>query len=176
MKKPGIIIIIVSACFMWACGGKSGSGGEGSDSATMAQRRNKKTAWRFEANLMAANVDSMYKDCAPNFAEYGTGNSDTTKNVDSVKADLKDFMTIFPDIKGSNFVTFAHGDSVVVLATWRGTFKNPAGDIQPTGRTFKVDDADIFTFNQKGQITSHKSLQSTNTFFYQVGIPIPPND
>ncbi len=176
MKKTGIVIIAVLLCFMWACGGKSDSGAQGSDGATMAQQRNKRTAWRFEANLMAGKVDSMYADCAPNFAEYGTGNSDTTKNIDSVKADIKDFMTIFPDIKGSNLVTLAHGDSVVVLATWRGTFKNAAGGVQPTGRSFKVDDADIFTFDQKGQITSHKSLQSVNTFFYQVGIPIPPNN
>jgi hypothetical protein len=35
--------------------------------------------------------------------------------------------------------------------------------IKPTGKSFKYRDVDLFTFNDAGQITEHRSVQSGKT-------------
>ena len=41
--------------------------------------------------------------------------------------------------------------------------------MKPTGKSFKYRDADIFTFNDAGQITEHRSVQSGITLMDMIG-------
>ena len=41
--------------------------------------------------------------------------------------------------------------------------------MKPTGKTFHVKDVDLFTFNDEGKITEHRSVQSLQTMMMQVG-------
>ncbi len=81
---------------------------------------------------------------------------------------MKDFFAAFPDVKGDSLVFLGQGDTVVVMGTWSGTFKGGMGRMKPTGKKFKVFDEDIFSFNKDGKITSHRSVQSENTYISQV--------
>ncbi len=41
--------------------------------------------------------------------------------------------------------------------------------IKPTGKSYKVKDVDLFTFNDDGKITEHRSVQSSSTIMMQTG-------
>ena len=82
-------------------------------------------------------------------------------------------MTAFPDFKGENFTTIAEGNHVVVIGDWSGTFKGDLMGVKPTGKSFKVKDVDIFTFNDEGKITEHRSIQSIEHIMSQVGAKWP---
>ena len=40
--------------------------------------------------------------------------------------------------------------------------------MKPTGKSFKLKDVDLFTFNDAGKITEHRSVQSSQTYINQV--------
>jgi predicted ester cyclase len=66
-------------------------------------------------------------------------------------------------------MTLSDSNHVAVYAVWTGTFKNALMGMKPTGKSFKVPDVDIFTFNADGKITEHRSVQSLGTILTQVG-------
>jgi len=41
--------------------------------------------------------------------------------------------------------------------------------MKPTGKSYKLKDVDLFTFNDEGKITEHRSVQSMETMLSQVG-------
>jgi hypothetical protein len=41
--------------------------------------------------------------------------------------------------------------------------------MKPTGKSFKVKDVDLFTFNDEGMITEHRSVQSGKTLIDMAG-------
>ena len=63
-----------------------------------------------------------------------------------------------PDYKASNLQYYADGDAVLVVGEWSGTQKKDMMGIKPSGKPFKFNDVDIFTFNENGKITSHRSI------------------
>ncbi len=44
--------------------------------------------------------------------------------------------------------------------------------MKATGKSFKAKDVDIFTFNDAGKITEHRSVQSMATLMQQLGVPM----
>ena len=88
-----------------------------------------------------------------------------------MKIDMKNFMFAFPDFKVEDLVAYADSSSVVVLGNWSGTFRGEYMNMSPTNKSYKSPDADIYTFNKDGKITSHKSIQSDATFTSQLSIP-----
>jgi len=176
MKKLIIIatpVLIGAACLLSACGGKTGSGSSAADSTAMMVQKNKQTAMAAEMALNKHDLDGVFKDCAPDFVDYGTGEAKPAK-TDSAKASFKQFIAAFPDIKGDSLVYLGQGDTVVVMGTFTGSFKAALGPMKPTGKSFKVFDEDIFSFNKDGKITSHRSIQPMSTYFSQVGATMPP--
>ena len=145
----------------------------GSDSTAVSTARNKQIALNADLALIKKDVEGMFKDCAPDFVDYGNGEYKPMKNQDSIKTGLKSFLAAFPDFKGENLQAVAQGDTVIVTGLWSGTFKNAYMGMKPTQKSFKTTDADIFSFNKEGKITSHRSIQSEATFFSQLGISMP---
>ena len=170
MKTLSIITIALAACVLSACGGKGSSAAAGGDSTAMTLQKNEQTAWKTMVAFQNKNADSIYKACSADFVDYGTGEDKPVKNVDSLKASLKGLWAAFPDMTGHDLRIEGKGDTVIIWGTWTGTFKGAMGPVKPTGKSFKLIDADIFSFNKQGQITSHGSIQSMNTYFNQAGI------
>ena len=171
MKKLTILIpvIIGAACLLSACGGKSGPGGATADSTATMTAKNKQTALNSIVAVSKHDVDGIIKNCSPDFVDYADGSMKPAKGIDSAKAALKGFLSMFPDVHGDNLVAVAQGDTVAVFGTWTGTFKGAMGKMQPTGKSFKVQDADVFTFNKDGKITSHRSIVPMSSYMEQVG-------
>ena len=140
-------------------------------SADSKAEKNRQTAL---ASVMAVNshdVDAMLKDATPDGADYGDGSMPPIKGLDSVKAAIKGWMNSFPDIKGENLeaLSNANGSKVIVVGEWSATFKKDFMGMKATNKSYKIWDGDLFTFNDEGKITSHRSIQSGMTSMMQVG-------
>lgn len=131
--------------------------------------KNKATALASVQAFSAGKMDEALKDITTDAVDYGDGGMAPVKGIDSIKAMIKTFMAAFPDYKGENFLVIGDGNHVAVFADYSGTFKNPMMDIKPTGKSFKVKDVDLFTFNDAGKITEHRSVQSGKTIMDMVG-------
>ncbi|MES2427152.1 MAG: ester cyclase [Bacteroidota bacterium] len=172
MKKI-ILSAAIAVLFLSACNQKAEITAKTIDTTATLLERNKQTALNSDLAFNKHDVEASVKDYAAGFVEYGNGSGKVMKNIDSIKTSTKEFFTAFPDFKGDDFHVFAAGDTVIITGVWTGTFKSEFMKIKPTGKSFKAPDADIFTFNKEGKITSHRNIQSNSTFFVQLGIPIP---
>jgi predicted ester cyclase len=61
----------------------------------------------------------------------------------------------------------------MVYGEWSGTWKGDLMGMKATGKTFKINDVDIFKFNDAGKMIEHRSVQSGATLGAQIGMPIP---
>jgi predicted ester cyclase len=170
--KKNIISAAVACLFFAACNSNSSTMAKGSDSNSATLTKNKQTALNNIHAYVKKDLDGAFKDYTTDFVDYGNGEMRPMKNQDSMKMDLKNFFVAFPDYKAENLKAVAEGNTVIVTADWSGTFKNEYNKVKPTGKSFKAKDADIFTFNDAGKITSHKTIQSITAIFYQLGIPM----
>lgn len=143
------------------------------NSAEDKEERNKKAALGSVAGINAHDVDAVVKDAAPDMIDYYDGSGPPMKGVDSIKIGLGHFLASIPDIKGENIEAFADGNTVIVTGDWSGTFKKDMMGIKATNRSFKIRDADVFTFNDEGKITSHRGIQSGIVWMTQVGAKMP---
>lgn len=173
MKKL-IIGMAIASFFLAACNNKASVTTGGSDSTAAYLKMIKQTALSTDSAFNKKDVDAMFKNCAPGFVDYGNGTGKPMTNADTIKAGLKSFFASFPDFKGEDFQAVAEDSTVIVTGTFSGTFKSDYMKIKATNKSYKAFDADIFTFNKAGKMTSHKSIQSDATLFYQLGIPMPP--
>ena len=135
--------------------------------------RNKQTALAASGAVASHDADAVFKDAAADYTEYSDGSSAPVKGVDSSKKFFQTFLTAFPDIKGENLTAIAEGNQVAVFGDWSGTFKGELMGMKPTGKSFKFKDVDLYTFNDEGKITEHRSVQSMVTLLSQVGATMP---
>jgi predicted ester cyclase len=147
--------------------GKAG-GADKMGSTSEKLEKNRATALACVQGFINHDPNAVLKDCSPDFVDYGDGSTPPMKGMDSCKAAIQSFMTAFPDIKGENLMTVAENDHVAVFGDWSGTFKGKLMNMPPTGKSFKLKDVDLFTFNDNGQITSHRSIQSNAAMMMQV--------
>ena len=132
--------------------------------------KNRETALAASKAVNAGDLDVAFKNVAPDAVDYNDGSMPPMKNIDSIKAGIKGWMAAF-EVKEGNMEAFsnADGSKVIVTGEFTGTFKNDFMGMKATGKSFKYTDGDIFTFNDDGKITSHKSIQSNMTLISQVG-------
>ena len=167
----GLAVLIIS------CNNTNTSpGSNGMDSLMAAQsakdsilEKNKATALASVQAFTLSTVDQALKSAAPDAVDYGDGTMKPVKGLDSIKSMVKVFLNAFPDYKGENFMVIGEGDHVAVFGDYSGTFKNPMMGMKPTGKSFKLRDVDLFTFNNAGQIIEHRSVQSGKTLMEMVG-------
>ena len=131
--------------------------------------KNKTTALVSVQAFTAGKMDEAFKDVTTDAVDYGDGMMAPVKGRDSIISMVKGFMVAFPDYKGENYLVIGDGNHVAVFADYTGTFKNPLMGIKPTGKSFKAKDVDLFTFNDDGKITEHRSVQSGKTMMEMVG-------
>lgn len=171
------LLVIFSLVFFISCADNSGNNtaaapdnadSSKAEKAESREDRNKKIVKEAMAALNDHDFGKLTGYMTPDAVDYGDGTTDPIKSPDSIKARMKIFFTAFPDFKGSDLKYFADGDQVVVLGEYTGTFKNDLGKMKATGKSFKFKDADIFTLNDEGKITSHRFIQPDATLFSQV--------
>ena len=181
MKK--VHLLAFAACLFFAACNNDGTVSASTNDSTgdttkMTQEdkeeRNKKVVMQSMAAMNAHNPNDVLKDFTADAVDYGDGSMPPVKGLDSVKAGMNGFLAAFPDYKGDNFEAVADGDKVIVYGDWSGTFKNDFMGMKATGKSFKVKDVDIFTFNDDGKITSHRNVLPWSVLMQQVGAKMPP--
>jgi predicted ester cyclase len=173
--KPLLLMIAISALAISCMNNGGTTTPSSSDSVAIALaardsvlQKNKATALASVKAFGSGNLDEVFKDVTPDAVDYGDESTAPTKGLDSIKANVKQFLAAFPDYKGTNFIVIGDGNHVAVFADWTGTFRNPLMGMKPTGKSFKLKDVDLFTFNDQGKMTEHRSVQSNKTLFDQV--------
>jgi predicted ester cyclase len=176
MKKFSFLFLI--AVIVASCKNNNGSSASSSVSDStmsavspadsMTQKNKAVIIADFQA-LNDGNIDAAFNGTAPDAVDYGDGTMPPVKSLDSMKAGMKMFMGAFPDDKNSIFLVMADSNHVAVFANWTGTFKNSFMGIKATNKSYKISDVDIFTFNDAGQIISHRNITTNQAIFDQVG-------
>lgn len=183
MKKV-FLLLAVSTTLFAACESNAGKteGTTGTDTAksesagamteNKAERNKKIMMASFDA-MASHNVNEMLKDCATDCVDYGDGSMPPVKGKDSIAKMINQWMTAFPDNKGSDLKFVADGDWVMVWGEWTGTFKNDFMGMKATNKSYRMKDVDIFKFNDAGQVVEHHNVQSPHTMMMQVGATMP---
>jgi len=167
-----LALSVMAASLFSSCKSNSGAS-SGSDSTAAAMKRNVQTALHADSVLVNHDIDAYFKLCAPGYTELGTMGDKPEANIDSIKAEMKVFFGAYPDFKNEDIKAYASSEGVILTSTGSGTFKNPYLKMQPTGKAFKIFDADIFTFDKDGKITSHRSIVPESIYLKQVGVTLP---
>ena len=115
------------------------------------------------------NANDMLKDWDAKSLDYGDG-SDKPMPLDSVKSMMSTWFTAFPDFKGENLQYVAEGDMVMVYGDYSGTWKADLMGQKPTGKQFKMHDADVYKLNADGKIIEHRNVQPFSAIAQQVGM------
>ncbi|HEY6954875.1 MAG TPA: ester cyclase [Flavisolibacter sp.] len=115
------------------------------------------------------DVHAVFKECTPDFLDYGTGSSKPAP-VEAGKQFFKEFVTAFPDYEVSNMKCVADDEWAMVWCDCSGTWKNEFMKQQPTGKGFKFPDVDIFRFDEDGKIIEHHNIVDFSYIFREVGI------
>ena len=175
-------LLVIAACTFFISCTDAGEGSADSERDTSEvtknnansqeakEEQNKATAMRVIDGYNNRNTDEIFAGIDSGYTEYGEGSMPPMRYSDSMKTNLQSFMDAFPDLKGSDFITVADGDYVIVYGTWSGTWKKDFMGMKATGKSFKVQDADIFKFNEHGKITEHRGIQSHETLAKQIGM------
>jgi len=164
-------IVAFAAFSFTACNSSTASSSDATQEAK--EERNKRIALASVGAFEKGNIDSVFKDVAPDAMDYGEGSNPPVKGIDSAKAGLRAWMAAVPNYKGSEFVAVADGDYVMVYGTWSGTWSRDFMGMKPTGRSFSIHDVDIFKFNEEGKIVEHRSVQSNKEAARQLGMDMP---
>ena len=176
--KRFLLATAAFACFATACNNSGSSTAASttdtssammSNSKTDMTEKNKQTAIAADEAASNHDVDALFKDASSDFTEYADGSMAPVKGIDSAKKFFLMFVTAFPDMKGENLTAIAEGNQVAVFGDWSGTFKGDLMGMKPTGKSAKWKDVDIYTFNDEGKITEHRSIQSMTSILWQVG-------
>jgi len=167
-------IAVLTACIFPTCKSNgSGTSSNGSDSTSAVMKKNVQTALNADSLITKHDMDGYLKLCAPDYTDYGAMGDKPVKNIDTMKSEMKIFFGAYPDFKAEDLKAYASNDAVVVTGTFSGTFKNPYLKMKPTGKGFKIFDADIYTFDKDGKITSHKSIVPGSIYMSQAGVVLP---
>ena len=172
-----LLVYLVVAVFIFSCNSNVPSSAQNAMDSVMAANaakdsvleKNKATALASVQAFSSGKMDDAFKDVTADAVDYGDGMSAPVKGLDSIKSMVKGFLAAFPDYKGENFLVIGDGNHVAVFADYTGTFKNAMMGMKPTGKSFKLKDVDLFTFNDAGKITEHRSVQSGRTLMEMVG-------
>jgi predicted ester cyclase len=172
-----LLILTGMALFIISCNNNAASSSNSEMDSIMAASKakdsvldkNKATALASVEAFSSGKLDEAFKDVAPDAVDYGDGTMAPVKSKDSILRMVKTFLAAFPDYKGQNFLVIGDGNHVAVFGDYSGTFKNAMMGMKPTGKSFKLKDVDLFTFNAEGKITEHRSVQAGSTMMLMVG-------
>jgi len=168
MRKV-FIIFCCSLLLLTACdtSTKNETANTDTDSSALAnnseeskEERNKQITMESVRAVNNNNPDEALKSFDADAIDYYDGSGPPMKGLDSIKAFVKMWMNNMEGYKVENLEAVADGNKVLVYGDWSGTFKGDFMGMKVAGKKFKAKDVDIFTFNDQGKITEHRSIQS----------------
>jgi predicted ester cyclase len=145
----------------------------GADSEEAREERNKEIVLESLKAFEDKKVEEVLKNVSPDAVEYMDGSMPPVKGRDTIMKGMKEWMAAISDLKQDSVEAFADGDKVAVYSVMSGKWTGDYMGMKATGRSFRVRDVDIFTFNKDGQITEHRSVQSGATLANQIGMKMP---
>lgn len=159
------LVLLLAAC---TNGNKPTENGTDSPGKTAAvgnneeakEERNKQTAMQSIQAVISGNPDEALKNVTENAVDYYDGSMAPIEGLAKIKESMKMWIDNMEGYKGENLEAVADGNKVYVYGDWSGTFKNDFMGMKVAGKKFKAKDVDIFTFNDEGKITEHRSVQS----------------
>ena len=167
-----LVLSVIAGSLFSSCKSNSAAS-SGSDSTAAVIKKNAQTALSADSMILKHDIESYFKLCAPGYAELGSQGDKPEKNIDSIKTEMKTFFGAYPDFKAEDLKAYTHDDEVIVTGTYSATFKNAYLTMKPTGKSFKIFDGDIYTFDKDGKITSHRSIVPGSVYMSQVGVVLP---
>ncbi len=178
MKR--IICLFAVAIFVTeACKNTSSNlvSGEKKDSASLvleASERRETTITLAVADIVDAyntqHFIAAFKDYSPDVIDYGDGTGRPIKGIDSVRKLNLEFFGSFTNFKGEDVHIAVDGDLAMVWAKWSATWSKDFSGQKATGKSFHVQDVDVFKFNKSGKIIEHHSTQPLSSVASQVGM------
>ncbi len=177
MKKFFLLASLTAALFITACNEGTTTGTETkSDSTALTQEdkeeRNKKSALESVNAFLAGDVDATLKNVTADATDYFDGSMPPVKGADSIKASLKGWIASF-GVSGQNMEAVADANTVIVYGDWTYTWKSDFMGAKANGKSVTIKDVDIFTFNDEGKMTSHRSVYPTANTMAALGVPMP---
>lgn len=146
------------------------SGAEGEEAR---EERNRETALASLRAFESENADEVLKNVTPDAVDYMDGSMPPIRSKDTIMKGMKEWMAAVSDLKLDSVEAFADGDKVAVYSVVSGKWTDDYMGMKATGRSFRVRDVDIFTFNSEGKMTEHRSVQSGATLANQIGMKMP---
>jgi predicted SnoaL-like aldol condensation-catalyzing enzyme len=145
---------------------------ESKDSAETAhlakEARNRKIVQESMEALNKHDVDGVLKDASDEIVDhYGSGGS--AKGKDTVRKNYVVALETFGDQKGEDLKYFAQDDLVMVWGKWSGNWKKDVDGQKATGKSYTVNDMDIFKLSEDGKILEHYSVASGIAVAQQIG-------
>ncbi len=125
----------------------------------------------FEATFNAHNPAAIDRFMAPDYVEHHVP-AGVPPTRDSLKRELVQLFTAFPDAQMTFEGMCAEGDMVWVRDVWRGTFRGRYYGQPPTGKPVSQEAIDIFRI-ANGQIVAHWAVSDDLGLLRQLGL-LPP--
>ena len=170
--KSKLTLMALAAGLLAGCATKPSSSNP-TDSLAIKEARNKAIVLASEKAFTNKDAAGSLKDMAPGFITYSSRDDKPLSNIDTLTKKSNEFFHAFPDWKAENLKAVAFGDTVLVLATWSGTFKNDFPGMKANGKSVKYDDVEIFVLNNEGKIISQRNTQSSLIMGLQLGFFVP---
>ena len=155
MKK----IILFSALLFAACGVFA---------QTPAQNK-AKLLKAYEAFNATHDMTTWLAIMTDDYADYAMG-PEPVVGKQAVLEMSKAFLAAFPDNKVIIEKAVAEGNTIMLLVTVTGTWKNDFFGQKATGKAFQYKDVDIVEFDANGKMKAHWGVQDPSTFANQIGL------
>jgi predicted ester cyclase len=177
MKKQNFIAVLALATALFALSCNNDKKDEASEKKPDVQsnaERNKQNVLKAFDAINAKDLNGFMSYCSANIVDHDPGvNGKAYKGSDSVKANFQSILTAFPDLKITPTHTLADGDMVAVFNNFTGTWKGDLMGMKPTGKSFSLNDADLFIMDASGKIVEHWPTQEMAAMGQQIGMPQP---
>ena len=136
--------------------------------------QNEQTAMLSIQAFNSHNVNEILKNWDSSAIDYGDGTGRPIAGIDSIRYIYSMVFKAIPNIKVDSLKTLTdNGEHIIVTGEWSGSFKNDSLGLKETKISFW--NGDFFTFNERGKIIQHKSIQSHLAKLAQMGLLNKPN-
>ena len=130
---------------------------------------NEQTAMLSIQAFNSHNVNEILKNWDSSAIDYGDGTMRSISGIDSIRYIFSAMLRAIPNIRVDSLKTLTdNGEHVIVTGQWSGTFRNDSLGVKETA--FNFWNGDFFSFNERGKIIQHKSIQSHLAILAQLGL------
>ena len=140
------------------------------------QERNKANLQKLYDQVMnAGNIDAADDLITPDRPDHDPNlPPEMTKDREGFKIFFRMFCAACPDLKFTSQFMVAEGDIVMSYNVVEGTQSGELLGIPPTGKSFKVANADVCRFNSEGKIAEHWGVFDFIGMLRQIGMAPTP--